>query len=154
MNLPALAKHARLLLRSEVLIAEIRLRLYARKLALAGFAVLAAIMGLAFVNLAAYVYLQILWGPLWTPLAIGLVNFAIALVALLAAMLARPGPDLTVAEELRKLSGNALNDELHDHAAATGVLGAMNEPLVARLLVPAVVSIITALRRRKATGSG
>lgn len=58
-----------------------------QKFVLTSFAVLASIMGLAFIKMAAFAYLQSIWGPLWTPLLVGL------------------------AKELHKLSGNALEAE-------------------------------------------
>ena len=134
MNIQGFVRNARLCVRSEALIAEIRLRTLARKMILTSFAVLTALMGLAFINMALFVYLQSMWGPVWTPLAIGLANFALAALALLAAMLVRPGPELAMAEEMRKLSGSSLE-------------GA-SDSNIARLLIPAVISIVSAMRHR------
>ena len=100
--------------------------------------------------MAAFAYLQSLWGPVWTPLAIGLANFALAALALLAAMIARPGPELAMAEALRKLSGSALESEFQAGLPGAGLLGALGgsgESNVARMLVPVAVSIISALRK-------
>jgi hypothetical protein len=151
MNVQGIARHARLYARSEAMVAEIRLRAYGRKLALVGLGVLTALMGLAFLNLAAFVYLQFLWGPVWTPLAIGLVNFAIAALAMLAAAAAKPSPELALAKELRTLSGNALEEEFqasHPIGGMLGALGGGSDSSIARLLLPAVISIVSSLGRR------
>jgi hypothetical protein len=153
MNIHNIARNARLYARSEAMVAEIRMRNYGRRLAFTSLAVLTVIMGLAFINLAAFQYLQSLWGPVWTPLAIGLANFVIAGAALLIAAAARPGPELALAKDLCKLSSGALEAELQTLPAAGGVLGALgsgSEATIARLLLPAVISIVSSLGRRKA----
>jgi hypothetical protein len=152
MNIQNIARSARLYARSEAMVAEIRMRAYGRKLAFTSLAVLTSVMGLAFLNLAAFLYLQSLWGPVWTPLAIGLANFAIAAFALLAALSAHPGPELALARELRKLSGAALEEEFqaaHSVGGLLGVLGGGSETRIAQLLLPAVISIVSSLGRRK-----
>lgn len=152
MNIQNVARSARLYARSEAMVAEIRMRAYGRKLALTSLAVLAAMMGLAFVNVAAFVYLQSLWGPVWTPLAIGLANFAIAALALAAALTVHPGPELALAKELRAVSGTALEEEFHSVHSVGGVLGALgagSEGKIAQLLLPAVISIVSSLGRRR-----
>ncbi len=152
MNIQNVARSARLYARSEAMVAEIRMRTYGRKLALTSLAVLAVMMGLAFVNLAAFLYLQSLWGPVWTPLAIGLANFAIAALALLLALSAHPGPELALAKELRTLSGTALEEEfqaVHSVGGLLGALGSGSEGKIAQLLLPAVITIVSSLGRSK-----
>jgi hypothetical protein len=108
-------------------------------------------MGLVFINIAALLYLQSLRGPVWTPLVIGLANFAIAAIALLAAFSARPGPELALARELRKLSSGAPEADLQRPPSAGGVLSVLgigHEAANARLLLPAVISIVSSLGRR------
>ena len=117
MNLQSLARNARLYARAEGLVAEIRLRLLVRKLVLSLLAVAFALLGLVFVNMALFNYLVSAWGPVWTPLALGLVNFALAIPVLLIAASAKPGPELAMAEDLRKAAGAALN-VLKDNIAA------------------------------------
>lgn len=152
MSIQTITRAIRLSIRSEALVAEIRLLTYARKVMLASLAFLAALIGFAFINLALFEYLQSLWGPVATPLAIGLGNIAFAALILLAAKLVKPGPELAMAEEIRSLSGRALEAEFQPGQAATGVLGALtnaNDASMVRLLVPTVISIINAMRRSK-----
>jgi hypothetical protein len=64
MNIQSLAKNTQLYVRAEVLVAEIKLRLYFRKLALAVFAVAVALLGLALLNLSLFHALEAAWGPI------------------------------------------------------------------------------------------
>ena len=108
MNIKNVARSARLYARSEAMVAEIRLRSYARKLGFTALAILTAVMGLAFLNLAAFLYLQTFLGPVMTPLVIGVVNFLIAGLALTLALLAHPGADLEMAKDLRSVASRSL----------------------------------------------
>ena len=146
MNLQSLARNARLYARAEGLVAEIRLRLLVRKLVLSVLAVAVALLGLVFVNMALFNYLVSAWGPVWTPLALGLVNFALAVPVLLIAASAKPGPELAMAEDLRKAAGAALEEDFHSGQGLGGFAGESN---AARLLIPTIGLIIGALRRKK-----
>ena len=73
---------------------------WSRKLVLSVLAVAVSLLGLVFVNIALFNYLVSAWGPVWTPLALGLVNFALAVPVLLIAASAKPGPELAMAEDL------------------------------------------------------
>lgn len=146
MNLQSLARNARLYARAEGLVAEIRLRFVVRKLALSVLAVAVSLLGLVFVNMALFNYLVSAWGPVWTPLALGLVNFALAVPVLLIAASAKPGPELAMAEDLRKAAGAALEEDFHSGQGLGGFAGESN---AARLLIPTIGLIIGALRRKK-----
>jgi hypothetical protein len=146
MNLQSLARNARLYARAEGLVAEIRLRLLARKLVFSVLAVAIALLGLVFVNIALFNYLESTWGPVWTPLALGLVNFALAVPVLLIAASAKPGPELAMAEDLRKAAAAALEEDFHSGQSLGGFAGESN---AARLLIPTIGLIIGALRRKK-----
>ncbi len=150
MNLHSLAMNARLYARAEGLVAEIRLRLLARKLVLSVLAVAIALLGLVFVNIALFNYLESAWGPVWTPLALGLANLALAIPLLLIAAAAKPGPELAMAEDLRKAAAAALEA---DFLAGQGLVGTLSgfagESNAARLLIPTIGLIIGALRRKK-----
>lgn len=146
MNLQSLARNARLYARAEGLVAEIRLRLLVRKLVLSVLAVAVALLGLVFVNIALFNYLVSAWGPVWTPLALGLINFALAIPVLLIAASAKPGPELSMAEDLRKAAAAALEEDFHSGQGLGGFAGESN---AARLLIPTIGLIIGALRRKK-----
>jgi hypothetical protein len=152
LGIQTIARAVRLTIRSEVLVAEIRLLTYARKLMLACLALLAALIGFAFVNVALFEFFQSLWGPIIAPLAIGLGNIVFAGVIVVAAKMVKPGPELAMAEEMRNLSETALESEFQPNHFNDGMLGssaaARNGNLV-KLLVPVVVSIISSMRRSK-----
>lgn len=146
MNLQSLARNARLYARAEGLVAEIRLRLLVRKLVLSVLAVAVSLLGLVFINIALFNYLVSAWGPVWTPLALGLVNFALAFPVLLIAASAKPGPELAMAEHLRKAAAAALEEDFHGGQGLGSLAGESN---AARLLIPTIGLIIGALRRKK-----
>jgi hypothetical protein len=152
MNIKSLSEKARLCVRSEAMIAEILVRNYARKFILSCFAVLTTLMGLVFLNIALFTYLQTIWGPVWTPLAVGLGNFALVGLSVGFATLVKPGPELEMARELRKLSVSTLEEELQSVQVASGLFGTLaraDNSTVTKLLVPAVISIVSAMRHRK-----
>ena len=152
MNIKNVARSARLYARSEAMVAEIRLRSFARKLAFTVLGILTAVMGLAFLNLAAFLYLQIFLGPVITPLAIGLANFVIAGLALVLALRSHPGPDLDMAKDLRNVASRSLEDEFQATSTVGGFAGALggeSDKSFVRLLLPVVISIVSSLSRRK-----
>lgn len=153
MNIGNLAKTARLYARSEAMVAEIMLRAFGRRLTFTIIAILSGMMGLAFLNVAAYVYLLSLWGPEWTPLAIGLANLVIAAIAIVIGGVAHPGPELAMAKELRDAASQNLEEEFHSSSPVGGLAGALGDRSdsgLVNLLLPAVISIVGALGRRKA----
>ncbi len=150
MNLQSLARNARLYARAEGLVAEIRLRLLARRLVLSVLAVAIALLGLVFCNIALFNYLQAAWGPVWTPLILGLANLGLAVPLLLVAAAAKPGPELAMAEDLRKAAAAALEADFQAGQGLAGSLsGFAGESNAARLLIPTIGLIIGALRRKK-----
>ena len=150
MNIHSLAKNSQLYFRAEILVAEIKLRFYFRKLALAVLAVAVALIGMALLNLSLFRALDASWGPIWTPLILGLANFALAIIAILIAVAMKPGPELAMAEDLRKLSATAVEADFQGGQVLGGLLGGNSfETGAARLLIPALASIIGALRRKK-----
>ncbi len=149
MNMKTVVQSARLYARSEAMVAEIRLRVLARKLAFTLLGILAGVMGLAFINLAAFLYLQSFLGPVWTPLSIGLANFLIAGIALAVALLSHGGADLDLAKDLRSVSSKALEEELQAPSSLGGLAGP--GPSFVRLLLPVITLIVSSLTQRKTT---
>jgi hypothetical protein len=153
MNVQTIVRQARLYVRAETLIAEVRFRIYLRKIALATVALSVALLGFVMLNIAMFAYLQSLWGPVWTPLALGLADLTLAAIAIAAAFATKPGPELALAEELRKSSAASLEAGFQAGGEAQGILGTLAgrsiETQAASLLIPAISSIISALRRRK-----
>ena len=154
MNIQNVARSARLYARSEAMVVEILLRVYARKVAFVSIALLASAVGLGFLNLAGFFYLQSIWGPVWTPLALSLANFGIAAIAILVAVFAHPGPDLAMAKELRNVAGQALDEEVRSagtFGGMAGTLGHSGDAGIGNLLLPAVIAIVSSIAKRKAS---
>ena len=154
MNIHNIAVSARLYARSEAMVIEILALAYARRFVFVSIALLTFAVAFAFLNLAAFLYLQALWGPIWAPVAISVANLVLAALALLAGILTHPGPDLTLAKDLRDIAGKSLEDEFQSTSSLgtlAGNLAGDGDQGVVRLLLPVVISIITSLARRKPT---
>jgi len=104
-------RHLRVLWRAERIIAETRLRIMLRRSMLYALAGLIAVFGLGMLNVAAYFFLVAYWGTIWAALAAALGDFVIALVVVLIALAARPGPEMTAALELRDISVDGLEND-------------------------------------------
>jgi hypothetical protein len=99
--LDAVTRHVRLLVRAETLILEVRLRALAQQSLLFATAGVVAAIGLAMLNVAAYVALEPLWGGLWTALAMAAADFIVAAVLAFVATRNPKAADLDMANQLR-----------------------------------------------------
>jgi hypothetical protein len=99
--LDAVTRHVRLLVRAETLILEVRLRALAQQSLLFATAGVIAAIGLAMLNVAAYVALEPLWGGLWTALAMAAADFIVAAVLAFVATRNPKAADLDMANQLR-----------------------------------------------------
>ncbi len=150
MSIANVTRAGRAYLRAEMLVARIRMRAEAQRLLLTAMAAVLGLMGLAFINIALYAALSTAWGPIWTPLALGLLDIALAVLALAAAASRTPGPELALAEEMKAMAGVALEEQVQAGFGAASLLGGLaGGESSARLLVPLVTTLIGALRRRK-----
>ena len=139
MSLQNLSRHIRLIVRAELLAIHAKLAFLMRRTLLISLALLIAAIGVVFINIGLFAYLSPLWGPVWAPMGLGLINITLALGALLAAALLRPGPELALAEELRSLAGESLETEISS-ATALSIPG---------LLLPTVTTIVAAVKRQR-----
>jgi len=154
MNIHSLAKSARLYARAEALVAEIRLRIFARKMMLSVLATGVALLGLVMVNVALFNYLSAIWGPVWTPLMLGVANLVLAALLLLIATSLKPGPEFAMAEDLRKASSAAFEAEFRTGQGLVAELAGLGGgSSTAQLLIPTLSLIIGALRRKKPAAS-
>jgi hypothetical protein len=124
MNLNHLTRHVRLIVRGEVLAIQARLAFALRRTLVAGLALLFAGLGLVFVNIGLFAWLTPLWGPVWTPVGLGLLNLALALAALCIALVMKPGPELALAEDIRNMAGEQLEAEIRSAPLAGGLVRA------------------------------
>lgn len=148
MNLQKLSRDVRLAVRGEILVAQAKLAFAMRRSLFAALALLFAGLGIVFVNMGLFAFLTPLWGPVWTPVGLGLINMALALAALGYAAVMKPGPELALAEEIRSLAGSEVENDIRS-ASLSGVIGGGLDRPAAALLVPAITAIVGAMARRK-----
>jgi len=155
-----LVRDFQVLRKTDALIARIWLNLGARRFGMFVFAGLIAVFGLAMTNVAGYYTLQTKTGEVGA----AALDFLIAGVIMLVASKSRPGPELEVAYEVRKMAVDSmardaqkiklaldgLGRELRDVRASVTTL--MNNPLdvaAQKLLIPAALSIMRNIRAKK-----
>lgn len=148
-TLNTLSRHVRLIIRGEMLAVQAKLAFTLRRSLFAAFALLFAGLGLVFVNIGLFAYLTPLWGPVWTPMGLGLINIALAMLALVIAAMLKPGPELALAEEIRNMAGESLEADIRSASLGQMLGGGLERGAMAGLLLPAVTSIIGALAKRR-----
>jgi hypothetical protein len=152
MNMTGLSRQLRLMLRGEILVIQAKLGFAMRRVTMLALALLLAGVGVVFVNIAVFAWLSPMWGPVWTPAGLGLINLALAGAALGLALALRPGPELALAEEIRAMAGESLEAEIRSTPLLGSLAGGgvgLDRSALAGLLVPAVGSIIGALGKRR-----
>lgn len=153
MNLNNLSRHIRLIIRGEMLLIQAKLAFAMRRTAFMACALVFAGLGLVFVNIGLFAWLGPLWGPVWTPVGLGLINIALAAVALGLAATLKPGPEMALAEEIRNMATDALETEIRSAplmgGLASGLSGGLDRSAISGLVLPAITSIIGALARRR-----
>lgn len=147
MTMTTLSRQIRLMLRAEILVIQAKLTFAARRGTMLAFALLFAGLGLVFLNMGLFAWLSPLWGPVWTPIGLGFINLLLAVAAMALAALAKPGPELQLAEEIRAMAGESLEAEFRS-TPLLGMLGGGGSA-AAGLLAPAMSMIIGALGRRR-----
>lgn len=148
-TLNTVSRHVRLIIRGEMLAVQAKLAFTMRRTLFAAFALLFAGLGLVFVNIGLFAFLTPLWGPVWTPMGLGLINIALAALALVIAAALKPGPELALAEEIRNMAGESLEADIRSASLGQMLGGGLERGAMAGLLLPAVTSIIGALAKRR-----
>ena len=150
-------RHVRVLWRAERIIAETRLRITLRRAMLYALAGLIAVFALGMLNVAAFLYLETLWGPVWAALAAALGDLVLAAIVAGIALATRPGPEVASALELRDAAIDGLEAELEPLQERFAWLSrAARDPLdtmLPAILVPLVTAIVRSLRKDKPSGS-
>ncbi len=146
MNTENVAKHLRVLWRTDRIIADIRLRHLLIGLGLRAFAALIAAFGLLMLELSVYFALVQIWSAVLAAAILGAVNFVIAAILLLIAARSPSGRELDLANEIHDTSMEALQAEAR--ALQTQISGAVHHPLngLVPFLVPLITIIIKSLR--------
>jgi hypothetical protein len=151
MSIQTIVRSGRLYVRTELLVAEMRLRSYARKAALLAVALGVALFGLGMLNVAAFLWLSETFGPVATALGIAAANFAVAAAAFVIGYTLKPGPELQLAEEMRDTALETVEGEVArmQSAGVTGLVTGAVELGAARLLMPTVGALVGGLRKKE-----
>jgi hypothetical protein len=160
-----LLRDLQVLHKADILIGRIWLNVIARRFALFVFAGLIAVFGLGMANVAGFYALQTSTGAVWAAAIVAIVDLVIALFVVSVAGLSRPGPEIDLALDMRKMAVEAVQTDARDLKLAIDALGQeirqARENLVAfthnpldaatkKLLIPAALSIVKGIRSTKA----
>lgn len=145
MNFNSLSRHIRLIVRGELLLLQAKFAFAMKRSAFVGFALLFAGLGLVFVNIGIFAWLSPLWGPVWTPVGLGLINLVLAAAALAIAAFVKPGPEMALAEEIRNMAADSIETEMRSTPLMAGLGGGS----MAGLVLPAISTIIGAMAKRR-----
>jgi len=159
-----LLRDLQVLQKADFLIGRIWLNVLARKLGLFAFAALIAVFGLGMANVAGFYALQASLGAVWAAAVVAAVDLVIAAIVLLVGSNARPGPEIEVAFEVRKMAVEAIQADTRDLRLTIDAVGQEVKGLKAnitqlvqnpldvaaqKLLIPAALSILKGMRSRK-----
>ena len=159
-----LVRDFQVLQKADFLIGRIWLNVLVRRLGLFAFAALIAVFGLGMANVAGFYALQASLGSVWAAAIVAALDFVIAAIVLLVGGNARPGPEIDVAFEVRKMAVEALQTDARDLKLAVESVGQelasvranitqlVQNPLdvaAQKLLIPAALSILRGMRSKK-----
>jgi hypothetical protein len=150
--------------KADALIGKIWLNVLACQFGLFLFAGLIAIFGLGMTNVAGLYALQTSLGSVWAAVVVAIADFALAATMSLAARHYKPGAEIVLAEDARKIAIEAVQADARDLKATLDafgqnirdtkelIAGFVQNPLdsaVQNLLIPAATSIIKGLHSKK-----
>jgi hypothetical protein len=159
-----LLRDLQVLRKADSVIARIWINVVARRFGLFALAGLIGAFGLGMGNVAAFYGLQPAWGPVWAATLVAVLDFVLAAIVVLLGRSARPGPEIEVALDLRrmaiesvqadaedlKLTIDALGQEIRQ--TRDSIAGFIHHPLdtaTEKLLIPAALSLIRGMRAKK-----
>lgn len=159
-----LVRDLQVLRKADLLIGKIWLDILLRRAGLIAFSALIAVFGLGMVNVAGLYALQASVGQAWAAAAVALIDIVIAAIVLLLASKSRPGPELELAFEVRKMAVDSIEADAHDLKLTVEAVGQglknvraniaelAHNPLdvaARKLLVPAALSMLKGMRSKK-----
>jgi len=162
-----LLRDLQVLHKADFLIGRIWLNVLVRRLGFFAFAALIAVFGLGMTNVAGFYALEASVGAVWAAAIVAAVDLVIAAIILLIGSNSRPGPEIDLAFEVRKMAVDAIQADARDlkiTLEAVGqevknvketITGIVQNPLDAaaqKLLIPAALSIVRGLRSKKQPG--
>jgi len=159
-----LVRDLQVLQKADFLIGRIWLNVLVRRLGFFAFAGLIAVFGLGMANVAGFYALQTSLGAVWAAAVISAVDLVIAAAVLLVGSNARPGPEIDVAFEVRKMAVEAIQADTRELKFTIDAVGQEVKGLKAnitqlvqspldvaaqKLLIPAALSIVRGIRSKK-----
>lgn len=146
-DLDSLVRNLRVLLRADLIIAEIHLRRAATKSGLYAVAGVAAGFGLVMLGIAGFLALERVYGPVLAALITGVCALVLAgLIAAIGAQV-KPGRELKLASEVHAAALAAVNTDLHAAGAGVSRLAAfVRNPLDTALPALALTLLNTLLK--------
>ena len=159
-----IVRDLQVLSKADSLIGRIWLNVMARRFGLFALAGLVAVFGLGMANVAGFYGLQQSWGPVWAAAIVAVADLIIALIIVLLGRSIRPGPEIELAFDVRKMAVEAIQADARDikntvdslgqqiRQTKDTIAGFVHRPLdttAEHLLVPAVLSIVRGLRSKK-----
>jgi len=150
--------------KADSVIARIWTEVLARRFGLLALSGLIGTFGLAAANVAAFFGLEPLWGPVWAAATMAVVNLVLAGIVLVCSNRVRPGRELELALELRKMGLESVQADAQDlkgtfdaigqeiRQTRDSIAGIIHHPLDAateKVLIPAALSLIRGLRGKK-----
>lgn len=163
----SLVRDLQVLGKADSLIGKIWLNVMARRFGLFALAGLIAVFGLGMADLAGFFGLQQAWGPVWSAAIVALADLILAVIIVLLARSIRPGPEIELAFDVRKMAIDAIradSQNLKDTVGSLGqqigqtrdaIAGFIQSPVntaAEHLLVPAALSLLRGLRAKKDKG--
>lgn len=162
-----LLRDLQILHKADLLIGRIWVNVLVRRLGLFAFAALIAVFGLGMTNVAGFYALQASVGAVWAAAIVAALDLVIAAVVMLVGSNSRPGSEIDVAFEVRKMAVESIQADTRDLKLTLDSLGKemknvketiaelFQNPLdvaAQKLLVPAALSIMRGLRSKKKDG--
>lgn len=160
-----LVRDFQVLRKADFLIGKIWFGVVARRFALFAFAGLIAVFGLGMANVAGFYALQPAVGPILASVIVAAVDLVIAAIVSLIASNSRPGPEIELAFDVRKMAIDAIQADARDvklvvdtfgqelRDAKANLIALKQHPLdvaTEKLLIPAALSLIRGMRSKKA----
>jgi len=159
-----LLRDLQVLHKADFLIGRIWLNVLVRRLGLFAFAALIAVFGLGMANVAGFYAFQASLGAVWAAAIVAAVDLLIAAIILVIGSNSRPGPEIDVAFEVRKMAVEAVQADARDlkltiegigqevKGVKANITQLVQNPLdvaAQKLLIPAALSIIRGMRSKK-----
>lgn len=118
-----IVRDLQVLSKADALIGRIWLNVMARRFGLFALAGLVAVFGLGMANVAGFYGLQQSWGPVWAAASVAVADLIIALIIVLLGTSIRPGPEIELAFDVRKMAIEAIQADARDIKDTVDSLG-------------------------------